>query len=546
MKRAILYARVSTDIQRGNYSIPTQIRACKEYIDTHGWALVGNRYVDRETGLDTQKGKGAIPAYVDDYTSRELSRPSLDEVFAYLDTYGFDSLVVYDIDRLARDPYYRQTIERYLHERGATVHYVQGNYDDSPEGEVRKDLEATFAKWENAKRVERITRGKLGKARRGLFVSGRPPYGYIMDAEAFGGLAVNEEQASIVVWIFEMYVNENRSIREITRILTGEEIPNHSGKTKWGKTSVAKILSNSTYNGTSYYNKFKQRPFSGGLEHRDKEEWVAIPVTPIVEPWLFDAAQAKLKENRVRRRKQSIHFYLFAGMITCAHCGKPYFSGHKKAGKNRRINDAAYYRHRRSNGHCANKVISERILEPKVWGKVVELLLNPESLREGYQQSVEEWQENMEHLHRHAATLHESVSKYEQQIQNLNLMYADPEVGLTRKEYLQSREQILSQLKEAEEHLAEIQSQIEEVPEPLEVAEFEAFTAGIREQLQGDFEPTPEQKRELMEVLHIQIKLQLDGAFKIEGWIAPAPERGLLSNTSAHCALLLLPPPLLV
>ena len=33
-----------------------------------------------------------------------------------------------------------------------------------PEGEVRKDMDATFAKWENAKRVERCNRGKRGKA----------------------------------------------------------------------------------------------------------------------------------------------------------------------------------------------------------------------------------------------------------------------------------------------------------------------------------------------------------------------------------------------
>ncbi len=42
-KRAIIYARVSTDDQRNNYSIPSQVAECKKYIEAKGYALVGNR-----------------------------------------------------------------------------------------------------------------------------------------------------------------------------------------------------------------------------------------------------------------------------------------------------------------------------------------------------------------------------------------------------------------------------------------------------------------------------------------------------------------------
>ena len=110
-KRAVIYARVSTDLQRENYSVPTQVQECLKYARTRGYVVVGNRYVDSTSGKDVQEAKSAIPAYVDDYTSRELSRPGLDVVLEFLEEVGFDVVIVYSLDRLARDPYIRQTLE---------------------------------------------------------------------------------------------------------------------------------------------------------------------------------------------------------------------------------------------------------------------------------------------------------------------------------------------------------------------------------------------------------------------------------------------------
>ena len=127
-KRAAIYARVSSDAQRGNFSIPSQVAECQRYIDSCGYSIVGDRFVDPETGRDTGKGNGSIPAYVDDFTSRELSRPGLNSVLDYLESYGFDVMVVYAIDRLARDPYIRETLERELFGLGAKVEYVSVSY----------------------------------------------------------------------------------------------------------------------------------------------------------------------------------------------------------------------------------------------------------------------------------------------------------------------------------------------------------------------------------------------------------------------------------
>ena len=143
-KRAVIYARGSTDIQRDNFSISSQISECLKHAEERGYVLYGNQYVDSQTGRDVfADTPGAIPAFADDYTSRELSRPSLGAALFYLDTYGFDVLIVHALDRLARDPYIRQTLEREFNNRGARVEYVLGSYEETPEGEVRKDLDCT-------------------------------------------------------------------------------------------------------------------------------------------------------------------------------------------------------------------------------------------------------------------------------------------------------------------------------------------------------------------------------------------------------------------
>lgn len=186
--------------------------------------------MDKQSGLDVEKNPNSIPAYVDDYSSREMNRPSLDAALTYLEDYGFDVVVVHSIDRLARDPYIRQTLEKEFFRRGAKVEFALGNYDDSPEGEVRKDMDATFAKWENAKRVERCNRGKRGKAEKGLYVGGRTPYGYILDAKGMGGLSIHPEQAEVVRLIFSLYREENYSMHRIRVELENRSIPSYTGK----------------------------------------------------------------------------------------------------------------------------------------------------------------------------------------------------------------------------------------------------------------------------------------------------------------------------
>jgi site-specific DNA recombinase len=542
-QRAIIIGRVSSDAQRDNYSIGTQVRAALAYVKAHGYGLTGDKWVDPDSGRDTEAGIG-LQAYVDDYTSLELSRPGLDAAIAFLETSGYDVAVIHALDRLARDPYIRRTLELEFERRGARVEYVLGNYENSPEGEVRKDMDATFAKWENAKRVERCLRGKRGKAESGLFVAGKAPYGYTVDQDAAGGLAIFQAQADVVVRIFEMYVNEGQSIRSLAADLQRRQVFNHSGSTEWGKTSIARILANETYAGLNYYNKWRR---SGRkLKPRPRSEWIAIPVSPIIDRDTFEAAQSRLAGNRQALRRQPKRFYLLGGMIRCTACERQYVSGAQAAGKQRRAVDALYYRHRKSQGDCLCRQFSARVLEPEVWQTLVTALNDPDKLRRGYVASVARQQDAQVKTRAHLEQLERGRAKQEQKLENLAAMYVDPDMKMSKTEYLRQKALIDLELAEVNVKAERASTELAKVPTAQSVEAFDRFTAAIRRRLKANRAPTNDQKRQLMELLHVTVWIAPDGGRRVDGWFAVENEQpgvGLLAQPLGCCGCRPRPPP---
>ena len=527
--RAAIYARVSTDIQRENYSIPSQIKEILKFAEIHNIALVGDLYVSPETGKDVAKGNGAIPAYVDDYTSTELSRPGLDAALNFLERTGFDILLVQAIDRLARDPYFRQTIEREFMAKGARIEYVLGNYDQSPEGEVRKDLDATMAKWENAKRVERCNRGKKRKAEMGMFVTGRMTYGYRSDANALGGMAVYEPEAEVVRMIFRWLVESRLSLQQISHELNRLGVKTYHNHDIWAGTSIRSLLINTTYSGYFYYNKSKRQ--GRKKVQRDPSEWIRIECTPIIPTDIFEAAQEILKYNREYVRRRPKRFYLLSSMVICSDCKRAYASYTRKAGHKRLKNDQVAYTHRISQGHCSNKWIGAKTLEPLVWNKVVQILLNPKSLREGYQENMEREQQKQARQIQHIETLQRAIEKLQAKKLRLQKTYLDPDIGMTKEEFLEEKRALDEQIKTANFDLEKLADEIQRVPSESDLESLEQMAFKIVSSLGNNLDISPQDKRQVMQMLNLKVLISRDGMIKLEGWFA-TESYGFLINSS--------------
>ena len=74
----------------------------------------------------------------------------------------------------------------------------------------------------------------------------RSCYGY--DTGPDGGLVINPDEAVVVRWIFERYLNGD-SLGKIAAGLEEQGIPSPTGKPKWNREALNKLLSNEKYTG---------------------------------------------------------------------------------------------------------------------------------------------------------------------------------------------------------------------------------------------------------------------------------------------------------
>ena len=74
----------------------------------------------------------------------------------------------------------------------------------------------------------------------------RKCYGY--DINPDGELTINPEEAQVVCWIFEQYLAGN-SLGKIAAGLEKRSIPSPTGKPRWNREAIDKLLSNEKYTG---------------------------------------------------------------------------------------------------------------------------------------------------------------------------------------------------------------------------------------------------------------------------------------------------------
>jgi hypothetical protein len=232
-------------------------------------------------------------------------------------------------------------------------------------------------------------------------------------------------------------------------------------------------------------------------------------------------------------RKSAKPEYLLSGFIVCEDCGKAYICESRKPDPKRRtINESRNYRHRKSAGHCSNLIISARKIDNRVWDRIVEFLLNPETIKEGYQQAIEKGKLDNQREINLLDELNRSDAKIEQRLKNLIKAYTDPDIGMSKDEFLGQKILIEQERTQIQGRLAEIKSYLVDIPTLEDLKSLEQFTNEARERLQGeDWKPTFENKCWIMKRLNIKVIVSSDQKIKITGMLGDVP--GLMDIPSA-------------
>ena len=453
------YLRVSSQVQRQRETIASQREAVLDHARRRGW-LIPDTCVFADDGFSgATLERAALEALRDGVASGEI-----------------ETVLVWSIDRLSRNFAHQILLQEEFARTGATIVCVQEPDNATPQGMLLRQILSVISEYERTQIAERSRRGKIHRARQGsLNMLSRPPYGYrlIRKTEACGArLEVDDTEARVVRWIYDLYVRDGLKMHEIGPRLDAQGVrPRHAQH--WSCSTVAVILRNEAYIGKAAYLKTMSsgkrtrhnrtgRQKAGAVRRltsrtaRAREEWIELPVPVIVDEAVFARAQQQRAVNRRFSPRKTIEQTLLQGLCVCGHCG--YAMGRHSGGSSGTTLRRHYYRchgidpWRRPHGAvCDNPVVRADELDEAVWKEVLALLENPELIQSEINRRLAVANDTVA-TRRRIDTLHSELARIETRLRRLLDAYQEEVITLDelreRKGPLQTRQQsIVSELK---------------------------------------------------------------------------------------------------
>ncbi len=321
MRRAAIYARVSTRQQEQDATIESQVAQLVSYAQQQEYELRSEHH------------------FIDQAISgKYLARAGLDRLRDAALISEFEVVLCLSPDRLARRLGAQQVVLDELKRQGIEVLFLnQPSLDDSPQAQLLLNIQGAFAEYERLVISERLRRGKLYRLRQGLAVPSQAPYGYRYQSAQSGQVSrwvVVEAEAIVVKQMFECYTQENITVSQIARQLNQQGVPSPQGK-RWNGSTVGRMLRQSAYRGLVYYNHHQNDESSLGQPRRQGqgrmkfarrvprpvEEWIEIQVPALVDESLWQGTQEQLEMNRRLAKRNSQRTYLLRGLLGCDTCG---------------------------------------------------------------------------------------------------------------------------------------------------------------------------------------------------------------------------------
>ncbi len=360
MKKAAIYARVSSEKQDTDLSIAAQLKALREYAARNSCHVVREFVDEAESGRTT-----ARPAFREMVsTARRPQKP-------------FDVILVWKYSRFARSREDSIVYKTMLRKSGVQVVSITEPFEDTPTGRLLEAMIESLDEFYSANLGEEVTRGMRESASRGFYLSSNAPYGYrkvkVRDGDKERPkLEIEPNQAKIVASIFDGVV-KGKGLKEIVKELNHSGIAGPRGK-DWGKTTIHKILNNEVYAGILVWGRISKR---GMKPIKVENAWPAI-----IDRETFDEVQAKLRERAPAQLnpRNAGSQYLLSGIARCGYCGKALIGQEAKAG---RFN---YYvcgtLLKKGAGSCQARYLNTEKFEGLVISKIKEHILTEDNLRE--------------------------------------------------------------------------------------------------------------------------------------------------------------------
>jgi DNA invertase Pin-like site-specific DNA recombinase len=324
-----IYARQSVD-KKDSISIDSQIDFCKKEFPSNTEYKV---YIDKGfSGGNTQ-------------------RPDFEILMNDIANNNIDTVVVYKLDRISRSIVDFAKIIEFFKEHDVKFISATEKFDTStPMGNAMLNITMVFAQLERETIQKRIKDNYYARGKKGFFMGGKTPYGYIKEPFQVDGIKTSilkpsPTEHSILLKMFELYSTTNISLGKLAEHLNQEGYKSPHGK-NWESQKIQRILRNPVYvkADAEVYNYYKNKSciitndlteFIGtngcylfGKRDRNlskynniKDHTLSIALhNGLVESYTWLLCQYKLDNNKqIKNSGRGKHTWL-SGLTKCAYC----------------------------------------------------------------------------------------------------------------------------------------------------------------------------------------------------------------------------------
>lgn len=338
MSKAVIYARYSSTNQREE-SIEGQIRECTDFAKRQDITIVGS-YIDRAL------------------TGKTDARPQFQKMISDSGKQLFDIVIVYTLDRFARNRYDSATYKAKLKKNGVKVISAKENITDDPSGIILESVLEGMAEYYSVELAQKVLRGMTENALDCKWLSGIIPLGYKLDDDKH--LIIDDHAAPIVRKIFEMYAAGDRIV-DIAKYANSTHLKTAKGN-NFSRCSFTHMLKNETYIGTY--------------------KWRNIVKTKVIPRFipddLFYAVQKRIKSRKETNIRGKSENFLLSSKLKCGKCGQ-FMTGVSGTSKQKR----RYYYYQcyaSKSKKCDMPLFPREKLEDIILAETIKLLSEPHTI----------------------------------------------------------------------------------------------------------------------------------------------------------------------
>lgn len=315
--RVAAYCRVSTEQDEQLNSFENQVNYYTDYIRKNPDYELAGIYADEGiSGTSTKK------------------RDDFNRMIADCEAGLIDFVITKSISRFARNTQDCLNYSRKLKNLGIGIKFEKENINTMDgTGELLFTILSSLAQDESRSISENSAWGIRSLYKQGIYhIDTGNFYGY--DKDENGHLIINEEQAKVVKWIFEAFL-DGWEPATMARKLTDEGIPTCKGKGKWAASTIVRMLRNEKHMGDAILQKSFVEDFLTKKKAKNEGQLPQYHIRndheAIVSKEMWEAAQLELDRRELYRQEHELrssgidaNAQPFTCKLICMKCGHVY------------------------------------------------------------------------------------------------------------------------------------------------------------------------------------------------------------------------------